>query len=716
MPVPGLGDFVSMHPVNREKDDPDPPADRLAGGRQLERRPMTSAPTSNLPGQGTHRPLISTQGWYWLVGIGLLFVALYRTYLWRMGLIALGEWGGDWSHALIVPLISGYFISQNRDKLIQIPRRVYGLGLVVLFVGMLFSAWCIYPIRNDMLLGYSMVFTLFGLVLFLLGPAMMRVLWFPIAYLALGVKVSDRIWSGIAGKLQLVAAQSATVVMQMVGVDASVSGSTIEITLMRGGEWMVEKLNVAEACSGLRMLMAFIALGAAIAYLVERAWWQRVTMLLLAVPIAVLVNIGRVTVMGFLTIVNKQMASGDFHLLVGMLMLIPAAGLFWLVGWVLDKMIIDEPDGTDPQAGGPVSPPPMAVSDTASEAETNGASAGGWSGDRIAKGLALGSVLMVLIGLEYGLFLAIARPNDLFGGVLSPAVAAVLLGVGMVAVVWGLWLIPKLTGPERAPGPSALGVIAGVLLAAVLGFNAVVRATQTVLIKEEVPIRLPLFNLPKQVGSWTQIREDPRLSAEMLDALGTRQYTSRLYRDTRGTGSGVTARLHVAYYTGTPDTVPHVPERCFIASGLEWIDKDLVPLELSGPGYRFEAGGWRSASQLNPQGVSIPSKSFDATCFTYASPQDPTRSSNVIYFFVANGKYLPTPDWVRAEAFDPTDRYSYYCKVEVGLYGVADPQAAAEHASDFLSVMLPEVMACLPDWGEVTSGRWPVETDGSSLE
>ena len=103
----------------------------------------------------------------------------------------------------------------------------------------------------------------------------------------------------------------------------------------------------------------------------------------------------------------------------------------------------------------------------------------------------------------------------------------------------------------------------------------------------------------------------------------------------------------------------------------------------------------------------MPSLEIPATRFTFANPRAPTDVSNVIYFFVANGKFVPTPEWVRAEAFDPTDHYSYYCKIEVRLHHVADRDVAVERTSEFLSVMMPEILACLPDWIDVTEGRWP---------
>ncbi len=665
------------------------------------------SPAAQLPSNVDGSPLISPTGWAWIAVLTALFVVLYRNFLWRMGMIATGEWGGDWSHALIVPLISVYFIHQSKGRLLATPYRVYWPGLVVLFMGIFAFAWCIYPVRNDMLQGYSMIVSLFGLVLFLTGPKAMGVLWFPILYLSLGVKISERIWEQIAWQLQLIAAKSSTLVMQGLWFDVSVRGSTIELTFMRGGQWVVEKLNVAEACSGLRMLMAFIALGAAMAFLVERAWWKRIIMVALAVPIAVLVNVGRVTAVALLTIVKKEMATGDFHIFVGMVMLIPAAGLFMLVGWILDNAVIEESREAPPKAEPADTPPP------------NPPARLGWLS--VLKGISIGAALTLIAGLEYGLLLTINRPEDLFGGVLTSQSATGLFVGGLVLLAGGFWLVRRQTRSTGAASfgshrPLAMGVAAGVLAAAVLGLNGVVKATRIVLIKQPVPMRIPLFPLPDRIGKWEKEHDDDSLSAEALEALGTRQYLSRVYRDTSAADRGAESmvRLHVAYYTGTPDTVPHVPDRCFVAGGLDRIGIGQTSLNLSGQSYREKGADWWAPSQLNREGVRIPETDFDATIFTFAHPDSPSYHANVVYFFVANGKFLPTPEHVRVGAFDLRDRYSYYCKVEVGLFGVSDPQAASKRASEFLSDVLPEIMACLPDWEDVKAGRWPAQAGSPS--
>ena len=193
-----------------------------------------------------------------LIGLAGLFIALFFNFIYRMVRIGLHEFGGDWSHALAIPFISAYFVHRSRDGLQRLEARVYWPGFAVLLLGILAYALAIYPVRNDMLQGYSMIGALFGLVMFLLGPAMMSKLWFPIVYLALGVKMSQQIWGRVADQLQLIAAKLSTVALNFIGlftdINASVRGATIDV--MHAGKMIEPPLNVAEACAGLRMLMA----------------------------------------------------------------------------------------------------------------------------------------------------------------------------------------------------------------------------------------------------------------------------------------------------------------------------------------------------------------------------------------------------------------------------------------------------------------------------
>jgi len=300
---------------------------------------VTNSKTSQQrPTYSQLQPLIPSHVWVRIAIIAALFIPLHWDIINR--LIRFAWTDGDWSHAFLVPLISIYFIHQRREALRAVTPRTCWWGLPLLLAGMIGYFLSIYPVRNDMLKGYFMIFEIFALVLLLAGPGVIRVVWLPIVYLMFAVKVSQKYWTIIAENLQFFAAKASVVTLQLFGIDATVTGTTID--LWKGME-PLGSLNVAEACSGLRMLMTFIALGVAMAYLWDRPWWARLTMVLLTVPIAVAVNVGRVTVIGLLYLIDPKYSVGDFHIFMGMLMLIPACGLFLLVGWIMNKLVINEP-------------------------------------------------------------------------------------------------------------------------------------------------------------------------------------------------------------------------------------------------------------------------------------------------------------------------------------------------------------------------------------
>jgi exosortase len=667
----------------------------------------------------TRRPLLSTAGWAWTALIALGFLALFRDFVWRMFRTAIDSpsveiwatikhfftfaFNQDWSHALVIPFISIYYIALKRNVLLATPRRVFWPGLAVLFFALFLYAWFLTPgpTSNDMLQGYSMILALFGLVLFLVGPRMMKVLWFPIAFLVFAVKVSPRYWEEIAWQLQLIAAKCAAVLLNLLGIDAQVSGSTIH--LYRGLQ-KLESLNVAEACSGLRMLMAFIALGVAMAFLFDRAWWQRLIMCALCVPIAVAVNVGRVTIMGVLNLWAPDFAHGDMHKFVGLLMLIPALLVYMLLGWVLDKIIIHDEDQT-PRAKAPPLPggdAPLA------EAEV--------STGKVAWGVVLGVVLATAVGASYASFLSYKRPDALGVYIASPVAAGMLVVSGLVILgccfaAWRMTRTPR--GAHGVPiGQAAavsMALAAGVLFACVFLLEGTKRVNGWVIQKERIDLARPLFVLPRTFGSW-QIDDSykPAMSDEMIETLGTKEFIDRLYVDrSRRDQPGSVAKLHVAYYTGTPDTVPHVPDRCYVAGGMErrGVNREAVSLNRGYGTYQQEPDGrWTALSNLAQGRVTVPRVEFPITLFTYAEPGS-AEQSNVLYFFSANGQFLANPDEVRINGFNLSDRYSYYCKIEVGFPDVSDPEVARQRAEAFLSVALPEILACLPDWEKVKAGQ-----------
>ncbi|MEM6392261.1 MAG: exosortase/archaeosortase family protein [Planctomycetota bacterium] len=739
---------------------------------------MTSTPASpSLSGQPLTLGLIAWPTRIWIACLTVLWGLLFHQYFylsWRFA----GD--PDWSHTLIVPLISLYYIFQHRQEIMATPRRVSLLGLPLMLFGLLIYAGDLGTTRNDMIRGFAMVVTLFGMIWFLLGGRMMRWLWFPVAFLFFGVRITPLIWTRVAEILKdvasVLAGETLIVFGSLFGFTVTRTGNLLELNAAH----MLEpsKLNVAEACSGLRMLMAFLALGTALAFLMPRTWWQRTVMLLMAVPIAIAVNAGRVVLLGLLSLHDPALARGDFHLFVGMLMLIPAAGLFLLLGWVLDKAVIRPeeeellpPSPIPPDERGPVqfNSRVIRIGLIATPLLAGGVFAMAWSiqqamGTDLREGLAsqLGQ-LPILTGLAVlALTVALAISRDLratlrgvvlgaigvfgLGAMLlltvnglrpffswsGGALAWIMLGVCTVLVLTGIIavarrdLLPNASRP-RQQFALALGLCAGLLGTGVMAQGIVLSAAGYVLVKKAVPLRDNVKAVSTEAGPWQMVFEEPALPSDIVKALGTVDYFMRHYRDTRveqpakyrytqdGTAPIIApdshARVHIAYYTGLPDSVPHVPDRCYMGAGLRPIGRSNITLSINPEQATPTDDGGFLLQTYSGETVYVPTLDIPASLFRFDDPNRPELPPRqVIYFFVSNGEFAAGPAGVRRLSYDPIDIYAYYCKVEVQIVA-PDQKSQTEVTADFITHFLPEVMRILPDWRDVEAGTYPPPTD-----
>jgi exosortase len=251
----------------------------------------------------------------------------------------------DWGHAYVIPLISLYLIRQSRDALARVKPETFWPGLAPFLLGIMCYFFFVASrfTGGHMIQGWAVILTLFGLVLLLLGPRAMRYLFIPIAFLVFGVTVSDMIMIRLTFPLKLIASQGAYLVLSVIGAfagfSADVNGNMLHVITSSGTDI---PLNVADACSGMRTVVAFFALAASAAVLGCRQWWQRVALLLLAAPVAILINVGRVATLGLLSLADPNLASGQAHTLIGTLLLIPGLLLFMGIIWALNRAVHDE--------------------------------------------------------------------------------------------------------------------------------------------------------------------------------------------------------------------------------------------------------------------------------------------------------------------------------------------------------------------------------------
>jgi hypothetical protein len=251
-----------------------------------------------------------------------------------------------------------------------------------------------------------------------------------------------------------------------------------------------------------------------------------------------------------------------------------------------------------------------------------------------------------------------------------------------------------------------------------LGLRAAMRSLDVYLRKEPILLRADFGSIPTTLGRWQKLGEDQRLDSAMVESLGTDKYLTRNYALDGDASKGVLS-LHLAYYTGMIDTVPHIPERCWGAGGLVQLgDPKTVGLSLpilanseaGGPSNASTGLKYPMASLADPvtqqvEQVALPVGEAAMTVSTFQE----ARSSRVEqlggYMFIANGRMTPSTFGVRALAFNLTDRVAYYCKVQLSArYPVGDtPSTVAfkAQAEDFLTQLLPHLMRRLPDWPSV---------------
>jgi hypothetical protein len=267
-------------------------------------------------------------------------------------------------------------------------------------------------------------------------------------------------------------------------------------------------------------------------------------------------------------------------------------------------------------------------------------------------------------------------------------------------------------------------VALGALTLSSIGMGAAISRFKLMLRKEAIyPSNGTLLNsIPRESATWMAVGPDRYEHGEVLETLGTNNYLTRTYAKKKPAKPGAeaepdlttTLEFHTAYYTGMIDTVPHVPDRCFVAGGMQLAEltKDLVlpldPLKMrpdknaEGPlaGHLYTAHSSLRIPvhlPLDPDQLKLHTMSF----------LNSGRKLYAGYFFIANGGAVPRAEDVRLLAFDLHSKYAYYVKVQFTSSSATSEEDLAKLAASFLDENFGDLMECVPDWAEVEAGHYP---------
>jgi len=248
----------------------------------------------------------------------------------------------SWSHGFLIPLFSLYFINQRKNEILNLQTKPNYLGLLFLICGIAFYPINIVHFQYGYFRPIGMIATLGAVVLFLGGWRLVKYMWLPVAFLVFAVPLPTRYYVKLTIPMRQLAAEVSSALLNLVsGMNATASGVVIDVIYQ--GQRLEPALDVAEACSGMRLLMAFLALGVAMAYLHYRPIWQRIVLLASTIPIAVLCNIIRVTATGFIyVLIHPKYAQGVYHNILGLAMLPLAFGSYGFLAWFMSSLFVEE--------------------------------------------------------------------------------------------------------------------------------------------------------------------------------------------------------------------------------------------------------------------------------------------------------------------------------------------------------------------------------------
>src|SRR5450432_1062987 len=273
----------------------------------------------------------SGKHWAWIVWptitIGLLLF-LYAPVL--RGMILQWSADPDYSYGFLVPVFSAYILWLRRACLSGTEIKPANFGFLVMI-----AAICLLLLGSlaaELFISrVSLLVLLSGMILFLAGWNVLRMVSFPLGFLIFMIPIPAILYNQITFPMQLFASRLASSWLELVHVPVLRNGNILVLSSY--------SLEVVEACSGVRSLMTLVSLAVAYGYLAESRLWVRCTLALLMVPSAIVTNAIRVAIVGMLAHkFGPATADGFLHLFSGWLIFLSAVVMLLLFHRILRRL------------------------------------------------------------------------------------------------------------------------------------------------------------------------------------------------------------------------------------------------------------------------------------------------------------------------------------------------------------------------------------------
>ncbi len=287
----------------------------------------------------------------WLVAAAALCLSLvysYRDVIERL----VHQWttNDDYSHGLLIPPLALYLAWMKRTELRGTPLETDWRGIVLLVAAV--GIYTVGEVGADVNLPrVSLLLSLIGAIWLLCGWRVVKVLRFPLAFLFLMLPLPGFVYSRLTFHLQLISSKLSVDLLQVLGLSVFREGNIIDLSGMR--------LQVVEACNGLRYILPLLTLAVLIAFLGHGTWWKRAVLILSAIPMAIASNVLRIAGTGVVAERwGRELADGFLHDFSGWLVFMVSLGFFFAMHNLLKRIPGASREEPDPSP----TPPPHAGS------------------------------------------------------------------------------------------------------------------------------------------------------------------------------------------------------------------------------------------------------------------------------------------------------------------------------------------------------------------
>ena len=250
----------------------------------------------------------------------------------------------DFNYCILILPVTLYLVFDKRKQLARIPSCPSWKGLYFILPGLLLF-W-IGELGGEFFTLYLSSWLVFvGLMIIHFGGSKLKPILFPLIFLLAMFPPPDFIYKNLSLQLKLISSQIGVAIMQAYGMSAYREGNIIDIGYT--------KLQVVDACSGLRYLIPLIILGLLLAYLFKARLWKKITILLSTLPLTILTNSLRIALTGILSeIWGPEVAEGFFHGFSGWFIFMFSLIVLFCLMWLLNVIFPEKGNPSDTRITG----------------------------------------------------------------------------------------------------------------------------------------------------------------------------------------------------------------------------------------------------------------------------------------------------------------------------------------------------------------------------